>query len=474
MSLLHPDDLEPSRLARGTYASRRRFTYVDAAVLLGLMLCLLMLIPAKLIVPNMTALGRPGLIVAVLLFCWWVLARFSPRLAMIGPQPLRWVILLYVLSTLGSYAVGYLRGLTTMEANNADRTMLYTAAFIGVALIVADGMPNWSRLELVLKVFVCCAAFMGVVGLLQFVLWTDVTVYLEVPGLEPLGFVPGFEIRGSGIRVASTTMHYIEFSAVMATALPFAIHFARFAATRRARQIFFVLALMVAAGIPATVSRTGFLAAALALLVMVPVWTWRMRYNMLVLATTLLAGMTVAKPGLIETVWGLFTGAGEDPSVTSRTDRYDMIYTYFVQRPWFGRGTGTWVSPQYQYLDNQWFAQALTTGIVGVAALALVHITAFTLAVMAVRRASREIDKHLCAALASTQLIGIVVAFTFDSFSFTTYATILWLMVGGCAAVWRFTHPQRTVRTSAPNRFGQEAGQRSTVRPPASAASPNP
>ncbi|MCM4084870.1 O-antigen ligase family protein [Paractinoplanes hotanensis] len=464
VSLLHPDDLEPSLLARGTYASRRRFTYIDAAVLLGLMLCLLMLIPAKLIVPNMTDLGRPGLIIAVLLFAWWVLARFSPRLTMVGPQPLRWVVLLYLLSILASYAVGFLRGLTTMEANSADRAVLFTLAFIGVALVVADGMPNWSRLELVLKVFVGCAAFMAVVGLLQFVLWTDVTVYLMVPGLEPKGFVPGFEVRGSGIRVASTTMHYIEFSAVMATALPFAIHFARFAATRQARQIFFVLALLVAAGIPATVSRTGFLAAALALLVMVPVWTWRMRYNMLVLATLLLAGVTLVKPGLIETVWGLFTGASEDPSVTSRTDRYDMIYSYFVQRPWFGRGTGTWVSPQYQYLDNQWFAQALTTGIVGVAVLALVHITATALAVLAVRRASREVDKHLCAALASTQLIGIAVAFTFDSFSFTTYATILWLMVGGCAAVWRFTHPQRTVRTSAPRRFGQETGARSTVR----------
>ena len=454
VSLLHPADLEPSRLARGTYASRRRSMYVDAAVLLSLMLCLLMLIPAKLIVPDMTALGRPGLIVAVLMFCWWVLSRFHPRLAMVGPQPLRWAVLLYVLSALASYAVGLLRGLTTMEANNADRTLLYTAAFIGVALVVADGVPNWSRLELLLRVFVWGAAFMAVVGLLQFVLWTDVTVYLLVPGLEPKGFVPGFEVRGSGIRVASTTMHYIEFSAVMATALPFAIHFARYSAERRTRQKFAVLALLIAAAVPATVSRTGFLAVALVLLVMVPVWSWRMRYNMLVLGAVLGGALMLVKPGLLETVWGLFTGASEDPSVTSRTERYDMIYTYFTQRPWLGRGTGTWVSPQYQYLDNQWFAQALTTGAVGVAALALMHLTAIGVTLLALRRAARGPDRHLCAALLSTQLVGIAVGFTFDSFSFTTYATVLWLMIGGCAAVWRFTHPQQTVRTSAPRRLG--------------------
>jgi O-antigen ligase len=422
-------------------------------VLLSLMLCLLMLIPAKLIVPNMTDLGRPALIMAVLMSFWWVLVRFNPRLTMVGPQPLRWACLLYLVSLTVSYAVGSIRGLTTMESNSADRALLYAAAFVGVILVVADGLPNWDRLELVFKVFVWCAAFMGVVGLLQFVLWSDVTVYLMVPGLEPKGFVPGFEMRGAGIRVASTTMHYIEFSSVMAMALPFAIHFARFARERKARQKFFVLAVLIAASIPTTVSRTGFVAVGLVFLVMVPVWSWRMRYNMAAMAAGLLAALMIVKPGLIGTVTGLFSGASKDPSVTARTDRYDMVYSYFVQRPWFGRGTGTWVSPQYQYLDNQWFAQALSTGICGVAALALLHITAMVISLLALRRASRVEDRHLCAALLSTQLVGIAVGFTFDSFSFTTFVTVLSLVIGGCGAVWRFTHPRRTIRTSATRWF---------------------
>lgn len=456
-SLLHPADLEPTSVSTGTYASRRRGTRVDAAVLLSLMLCLLMLIPAKLIVPNMTDLGRPALIVAVLMSAWWVLVRFNPRLAMVGPQPLRWVVLAYLLSAMISYAVGFLRGLTTMEANSADRAMLYAAAFIGVILVVADGLPNWDRFRLVFRVFVWCAGFMAVVGLLQFILWTDVTVYLMVPGLEAKGFVPGFEVRGAGIRVASTTLHYIEFSSVMAMALPFAIHFARFAGERKARQRFTILALLIAAAIPTTVSRTGFVASALVLLAMVPVWNWRMRYNMAVLTVGLLAALMFIKPGLINTVVELFTGASEDPSIISRTERYDMIYAYFVQRPWLGRGTGTWVSPQYQYLDNQWFAQALTTGLVGVAALAALHVVAITLAIIALRRATREEDRHLCAALASTQLIAIAVGFTFDSLSFTTFATLLPLMIGATGAVWRFTHPRRIIRTSTARWFGDLA-----------------
>ncbi|RIW49945.1 O-antigen ligase domain-containing protein [Micromonospora endophytica] len=450
---MHPADLEPTSVSRGLYASRRRYTRVDAAVLLSLLLCLLMLIPAKLIVPNMTDLGRPALIIAVLMSAWWVLVRFNPRLPMVGPQPLRWVVLLYVLWATVSYAVGFLRGLTTMEANSADRAMLYVAAFAGVVLVVADGLPNWDRFRLVFQVFVWCAGFMALVGLLQFVLWTDVTVYLMVPGLEPKGFVPGFEVRGAGVRVASTTLHYIEFSAVMAMALPFAIHFARFAAERKVRQRFVLVALLIAAAIPTTVSRTGFLAAGLVLLVMVPVWNWRMRYNMAVTAVGLLAALMFLKPGLINTVIGLFAGAADDPSVTSRTDRYDMVQSYFVARPWLGRGIGTWVSPQYQYLDNQWFAQALTGGLVGVAALATLHLAAIALAIVALRRAERPEDRHLCAALISTQLIAIAVGFMFDSLSFTTFATLLPLMIGATGAVWRFTHPRRAVRTSTARWF---------------------
>ena len=78
-------DLEPSLAFRGTYVTRRRVTYIDGAVLLSAMLVLISMIPARLVVPSMTDLGRPGLIVGFLLFCWWVLVRFSSHLVMTGP-----------------------------------------------------------------------------------------------------------------------------------------------------------------------------------------------------------------------------------------------------------------------------------------------------------------------------------------------------------------------------------------------------
>jgi O-antigen ligase len=327
--------------------------------------------------------------------------------------------------------------------------------FTGVILVTADGLPNWERLNGVLRVFVWCAAFMAVIGLLQAILKFDVTQYLMLPGLQPKGYIPTFETRGVSIRVASTTSHYIELSAVMAVALPFAIHFARFSAERWRRRAALICALLIAAAIPATISRTGVVAAAVAVICMLPVWSWRTRYNVLALGTGLVAVLMVLKPGLLGTIRDLFTGAGEDSSVQARTERYGLVGHYFAQRPWLGRGTGTWIPPQYQILDNEWLTIALNNGLVGVAALAALHITAIALTVLSWRRAAGEEERHLCAALIAAQVGALLVAAFFDSLSFSTYATVLSLTIGVCGTVWRFTHPSRRVRTSTTRWFAE-------------------
>jgi O-antigen ligase len=474
MSVAEQIDLEPSLLGDRLYLSRRRFLQTDAAALLGVMICLLTLIPSRLIVPNMTDLGRPALLIGFLLFIWWLLARLNPRLTLLGPQPMRWALMLFFLTALVSYAVGFLRGLTEIEANGADRAMLFVLIFAGVLLTAADGIPNWRRLDSVIQIFVACCAIMSFIGLLQFVLYMDVTQYITIPGLQAKGWTPGLEIRGSGIRVASTTGHYIELSTVLAIALPFAIHLAMFAASRGRRQISAGLALVIAAGIPATLSRTGFVGLGIVILVMTPVWSWRMRYNMLLVAVVLGGFMVAVKPAVVDTVTRMFSGAADDPSITARTKRYDMVNYYFVQRPWLGRGTGTWISPQYQYLDNQWLDTALQGGIIGVAALLIMHLTGITLAGLALRRSTTREGKHLCAALIAAQLISIFVGFTFDSLSFSTYATVLALMLGLCGTVWRFTHPKRMIRTSIPSSVDAEDSGPEAPAPAAAKPAPRP
>ena len=450
---LEPSDLEPSLVSAQTYVTRRRPTYIDAGVLLSVMVIFITLIPARLIVPGMTDLGRPGLVVGFALFCWWILARFSPHLVMTGPQPLRWAFFALFVTLLASYAVGFMRGLTTMESNAADRTMLFFCVFGGAILTAADGLGNWVRLGTVLKVLVCCSAVVAAIGVLEYVLRRDLTTYLAIPGLQAKGWTPEFEVRGGGVRVASTTSHYIELAAFLATTLPFAIHFAMFSRRPGRRRVALVTVVIIAAGIASTISRTGIVAVALLVIVLFPVWNWRMRYNIGGLFVILAAAGMAASPKLVNTLLHLFDNPTQNSSIAVRYARYPLAFSYIAQRPWLGRGTGTWVAPQYQIMDNQWLATLLSNGIIGAAALAGLHITGIVLAWLALKRSVTVEDRHLCAALISTQVIALAVAATFDSMSFLTYATTVGLTLGLCGTVWRLTHPARMVRTSTTRWF---------------------
>jgi O-antigen ligase len=355
--------------------------------------------------------------------------------------------MLYLVSLLIGYAVGIERGLPTIEANAANRWMIGSVAFAGVILLAADGLSTWDRIGLVARGFVWCSVFLAVLGLLQNFLPFDPLAYMQVPGLQSHGLIE-LQPRGSGFRVPATTGHYLELSSTLAFAWPVALHFTFYSPDRRARRRYGLATLLITAGIAATISRTGIVAIGIAALVLMPLWPARRRYNVLAAGLVAVLGLTAVRPGLVRTIYSLFADASSDPSITSRTSRYEMIGFYFAQRPWLGRGTGTWVPPAYHYLDNQWLLTALENGIVGVAALAILHIVAIALAVIAFRRAGTVADRHFCLVLVAIQLIAMFVAYSFDSLAFSTYSTVLGLSIGLCGTVWRLTHPTRGERTA--------------------------
>lgn len=446
---VHPVDLEPSLIAPGTYTSRRLQVRLDTATVIALLVLLLYCLPAALIVPGLTFAGRPALVLAMGLFAWWLIARLSPTLFLMGPQPLRWTMLFYLVSTLLSYIAGLLRGLPSLEANRQNFTLLVTFQFMGLVLMAADGVANWERLRKILRVFLWAAAFMAAIGLIQSLFEYDIAQKLIVPGLEIKAEMADFQKRGDNLfRVAGTAIHYIEFSTVLAMAVPFGLHFAMYAPTRLSRRFYAVLTGMIAVAVPIAISRTGVLALVAAMAVMFFAWDWRTRYNMLFVSLGALVAMAVVRPGVLGTLKSMFLMADQDPSVTGRTEDYEMVSLWFSQRPWLGRGPGTLIPDVYIMLDNQWLMTLVTYGIVGVVALAALHISCITLAGVALRRSTTAEDKHLCAALISSQIVAILVGATFDSFGFTTFAFTLALMSGLAGAVWRFTHPARVVRTS--------------------------
>lgn len=451
---IHPVDLDPSYITARTYASRRRRYLIDVAALINLMVLTLFLLPEQLVFPQLTAVGRPTLMVGLGLAGVWLVSKLHPRLAMPGPQPMRWAASVFFVTFLMSYAAGYFRGLTPLEANATDRAVISTVIFLGIILACADGLPNRRRLDDVVHLLVWCAGIMAFIGLVQFAISFDITRYIQIPGLTLQTDLIGLEGRGGYDRVASTTGHYIEFSAVMVMCLPFAIHIARFGRSPLARQVGVVCALMCTAAIPATLSRTGFLAMAVMTVAMLPVWSWRVRFNLGVAALILTAATMLVRPGLLGTIRNLFLNASEDPSISGRTEDYAVVYQYIAERPWLGRGPGTFIPKLYIILDNQWLSQLVSAGVIGVAALAALHLTAISLAYISLRRSTVAADRHLCACLIAVQLVAIAVGGTFDSFGFSTFVALLALLTGLAGAMWRFTHPARQIRTTGTRLFG--------------------
>lgn len=445
----YPADLDPALFARSTYASRRRRRgFIDIPALINLMIVLLFLLPTRLVVPQLTGVGRPALMVGLLLTCLWLVSKAHPVLGTRGPQPVRWAAVAFMTSFLLSYAAGYLRGLPRLEANAADTALISTVIFLGIIVATADFVPNRARLDDVIRTVVWAGVVMALIGHVEFATGVVLAEYITVPGLTLHGELLGLEARGAGFyRVASTATHYIEFSAVMAMVLPFALHLTFFGPTRATRGFALVSAVLIGAAVPVALSRTGILAVIVGMLALMPVWSWRTRFNVGVLGVAVLAGLMVVRPGLLGTIRSLFLNLGGDPSIKGRTDDYEVVGHYIAERPILGRGLGTFIPDIYLILDNQWLHTIIGGGFVGLAALIGLHLTAIVLCVIAIRRTEEAVDRHLCACLVSIQLIALMAHATFDTFAFSTFATILALGTGLAGAMWRLTHPNRLIRS---------------------------
>ena len=407
------------------------------ALLIGPMLLLIFVLPARLVLAPLGAAGRPAILYATGLALVWLLVfpRGGQRL---GKQPVRWLVGVYFAVQLLTYAAGFDRGLPALEARSADRWLLMSVAVAGLALFVADGVPDRAALDRLLRRVLAGGGVMALIGSLQFLIAFDVTQYLKVPGLKANRDLIGIGERGDGFaRIAGTASHYIEFGVVLAMLLPLAIHYAFFARPGGQRARRWMLVALLGSAVPFSVSRSGVLGAAVAFLVLFTVWPWRLRLNALVVSGIAVVGYRLLQPGLLGTIKSLFTNAGDDPSVQGRTDDYTVVFAYIRSRPWFGRGAGTFMPERYILLDNQLLYTWVTQGIVGLVALLLLAFGAYWTARSVRLRGATDEDRHLAQALAAGVLSGFVVSITFDALSFTTFTCLFFLLIGCVGALFR-------------------------------------
>ncbi|MGW0431113.1 O-antigen ligase family protein [Micromonospora sp. NPDC003197] len=448
-----------------TYLSTRRSATVydgitpavhhfpDATAGLVIAVILAYLLPSRLIFPPLSDLGKPGIMLGFGLLVWWALSRLHPALVTRGRQPMRWAIAIYLVTIGTSYIAAQSRGMPGLESNGLHRAVLMAFAGAGVLLAAADGVLTRKRIDHVLRWISWGATVMALFALSQFILRIDLTNYLKLPPV--LMFqrdLIGFDARGGGglVRVAGTAGHYIEFSVLMVIGLIVSIHYARFSTSRRNRQIYGTLAIIQASVIPISLSRTGVLALAAAILLFIMIWPLRTTFNVLVIGCFLAAMIQVVRPGLLATLRALIFAGENDPSVQGRLEDYEFVAPYISERLWFGRGLGTWLPELYQLLDNQWLVTLVSTGVVGVAGLALLFLIGVVVAGRVRRFALRPRDRDLAAVLAVSLGVAAVTAFTFDALYFSTYFLTVHLLLGLAGALWRVTRAERVNQSEAP------------------------
>lgn len=411
----------------------------DATGVLSLFLVLLLVLPSRASVGALGAAGRPAFLLGLGGLGWWLTSRIISRYSTRGRQPLRAVVFVWVLVTVIGYASGAVRALPENEARSADRFVIVQLALAGVALLAMDGINDRRRLDALLRRLVYLGLFLAVVGTLQFRFKYDLVPKLVPPGLSLN--LPLLEVGSRNgtdlLRVTGTTGHYIEFGVVVIMVLPVAMHLAMFATTTWRRRGWWAASIFLAVASSFSLSRSATLGLVLVLLVVVMSWRPRRQWRAAVVAVLAVGASRALVPGLVGTIRGLVTNAGQDDSIDGRTKDYAEVRRLISERPFFGRGSGTFIPENYFFLDNQLLLTLIEGGVIGLAGLLVVFGVPYAMARSVRFGPGDEQTRHLGQCLAASVVVGFAVCGTFDAFSFLTYAGLLFFMIGLIGALWR-------------------------------------
>ena len=425
----------------------------DTTTFLIVFLLLLFVLPARRVLPGLGAEGRPANVIGIAIAGAWVLAHLSPRLTPRGRQPLRTALFILWVVVLCSYVAGVGRGLLPIEQRAADRMLLVGLGTTGIILGVADGISTRQRLDRLLSWMTYGAGFMGFVGLLQFMFQYDLVPKLTFPPLVLNAELISVRDRGGTLRVPGTAGHSIEFGVVGAMALPIAVHYALGAETRNQRLGRWIVVLLIASSIPLSGSRAAFVGLAGALVLLGAYWSWKMRAREAIAVVAGLATVRASIPGLLGTMRYLFLNTSSDRSAQARTLDWPIAFRLIGERPWFGRGFGTYVPEVYRVLDNEVLGLVVAGGFVVAAGFTVLVATALLCVHRAIVSALDSETKHLAVCVEASLVIGLLTSLFFDSLSFPTFTGLMAFLIGTAGAVWRLAKEPKPWEGDGPDPY---------------------
>ena len=424
-------------MTAGTAVPRRVIgpPITDAVAWLTVYVALLLFIPSRLVVAPLASAGAPSMLFGLGSLVLWILFRVgAARAPRMDLQPIRIALGAFVLAVGISYLSAMSRPMSPDELSPGDVALLAIGSWSGTLLLAHDTIFDRRRLDELVWRLTLCGGIIGVLGIFQVLtrrLWVDL---IAIPGLTESRETNSFA-RDAFLRPAGTATHPIEYGVVITMLLPLALHVG-FCHTHRGAIVRWFPAIALAAVIPLTSSRSAYLGAAIALAICLVGWNRERRLRIIALGVAGLAAMTVLTPSLLRSILGLFTGLSNDPSITSRTDSFDLAFEFVAKHPLFGRGLGTFL-PKYRIFDNQYLLLLVTIGLVGTAAFLCLGLVAAG-ALMRLRYTLHDdASRDLALAMVAAIVTGFSCLVMFDAFNFPMTMGTLFLLLGLAGALRR-------------------------------------
>ncbi len=422
-----------------------------AVTLLTFFLLLLMLIPSNLVFAPMGGVGTPANMAALAILLWYVLSWITGRIVPSGAgRPVRIAIFIFGLAVVASFIAAMTRSIVESEILAADRGLLLVLVFAALIVVPSQTITSYERLDTLLRRAVILGAVVAGIGIGEFYTGINITNYIHIPGLSPATDVFTLLDRNGFNRPSSTAIQPIEFGVVMAMLLPFALQQA-FDPERTGKIRKWLPVALLFFAIPMSLSRSGIVGLAVAVLFIIPTWPPKRRKPAWVVLLLGVASLKVVAPGLIGTFVEYFGGlsgsSNSDVSVSTRTADYAAEFKYIAQRPFFGRGFGTFMPELYRYTDNTYLLGLVEFGIVGVLALLILYFAGMHCAAAGRHLTSDLRQRELGQAMIAAFWVALVSGATFDALTFPMFSGLLFLFLGCAGAYLGLMRAQSQGRT---------------------------
>jgi O-antigen ligase len=410
---------------------------IDTVTLLTFYVVLLMAIPSNLIFAPLGGGGTPATLLGIVFLGWYLLNWLNPNYALArSRQPIRLAGVLFFCAIMLAYTSATRHAMPTLELNAADRGVIVSSGWLGILLLTADGIDSMDRLKTLLRRVVIGVTAMATIGITQFFTGLNLAKYIVIPGLSSTGQYTDLQKFEGLPRPAATAVQPLEFAAVLAMAVPLAIHQARHAPPGLRWRRWLQVAL-ISVALLMTVSRTAMLGIFVVLVVLLPTWpSWERgrAYLTLIVSSVVLRALV---PGLLGTIRNLFFVIGSDSDTVSRETGLSAAGGFIVQHPWFGRGFETFLPQTYRFLDDQYLGSLIETGILGFFVLLGLFATGWSLARRVRRMSVGNAERDLAQSLAASVAVAGVTFATFDALGFPMATGLTFLLLGCVGAMWR-------------------------------------